>query len=55
MEKQLLRRAYDRLVEQMNLDSGRFAEMIGQSPAMRRVFETIDKVAPDRCNRAAAR
>jgi DNA-binding NtrC family response regulator len=46
MEKQLLRRAYDRLVEQMNLDSGRFAEMIGQSPAMRRVFETIDKVAP---------
>jgi DNA-binding NtrC family response regulator len=46
MEKQLLRRAYDRLVEQVNLDSGRFAEMIGQSPAMRRVFETIDKVAP---------
>jgi DNA-binding NtrC family response regulator len=46
MEKQLLRRAYDRLVEQVNLDSGRFADMIGQSPAMRRVFETIDKVAP---------
>ncbi len=46
MEKQLLRRAYNRLIEQVNLDSGRFAEMIGQSGAMRRVFETIDKVAP---------
>jgi transcriptional regulator with GAF, ATPase, and Fis domain len=46
MEKQLLRRAYDRLVEQVNLDSGRFADMIGRSGAMRRVFETIDKVAP---------
>jgi DNA-binding NtrC family response regulator len=46
MEKQLLRRAYDRLVEQLNLDSGRFAEMIGQSRAMRRVFEIIEKVAP---------
>jgi DNA-binding NtrC family response regulator len=46
MEKQLLRRAYDRLVEQVNLDSGRFAEMIGQSHAMRRVFEIIDRVAP---------
>jgi DNA-binding NtrC family response regulator len=46
MEKQLLRRAYDRLIEQVNRDSGRFAEMIGQSRAMRRVFETIDKVAP---------
>jgi DNA-binding NtrC family response regulator len=46
MEKQLLRRAYDRLVEQVNLDSGRFAEMIGQSRAMRRVFEIIEKVAP---------
>ena len=45
MEKQLLRRAYDRLVEQVNLDSGRFAEMIGQSHAMRRVFEIIDRVA----------
>jgi DNA-binding NtrC family response regulator len=46
MEKQLLRRAYDRLLEQVNLDSGRFAEMIGQSHAMRRVFEIIDRVAP---------
>jgi DNA-binding NtrC family response regulator len=46
MEKQLLRRAYDRLVEQVNLESGRFAGMIGQSRAMMRVFETIEKVAP---------
>ncbi|HEY2524307.1 MAG TPA: sigma-54 dependent transcriptional regulator, partial [Candidatus Binataceae bacterium] len=46
MEKQLLRRAYNRLVEQVNLESGRFAGMIGQSPAMTRVFETIEKVAP---------
>jgi DNA-binding NtrC family response regulator len=46
MEKQLLRRAYNRLVEQVNLESGRFAGMIGLSRAMMRVFETIDKVAP---------
>jgi DNA-binding NtrC family response regulator len=46
MEKQLLRRAYNRLVEQVNLESGRFAGMIAQSRAMMRVFETIDKVAP---------
>ncbi len=46
MEKQLLRRAYNRLVEQVNLESGRFAGMIGRSRAMMRVFETIDKVAP---------
>ncbi len=46
MEKQLLRRAYNQLVEQVNLDSGRFAGMIGGSRAMMRVFETIDKVAP---------
>jgi DNA-binding NtrC family response regulator len=46
MEKQLLRRAYNRLVEQVNLESGRFAGMIGQSRAMARVFETIEKVAP---------
>ena len=46
MEKQLLRRAYNQLVEQVNLDSGRFAGMIGGSRAMLRVFETIDKVAP---------
>jgi DNA-binding NtrC family response regulator len=45
MEKQLLRRAYNQLVEQVNLDSGRFAGMIGGSRAMMRVFETIDKVA----------
>jgi DNA-binding NtrC family response regulator len=45
MEKQLLRRAYNRLLEQMNLESGRFAGMIGQSRAMVRVFETIEKVA----------
>jgi DNA-binding NtrC family response regulator len=46
MEKQLLRRAYNQLVEQVNLESGRFADMIGRSRAMIRVFETIDKVAP---------
>jgi DNA-binding NtrC family response regulator len=46
MEKQLLRRAYNRLVEQVNLESGRFAGMIGRSRAMMRVFETIEKVAP---------
>jgi DNA-binding NtrC family response regulator len=45
MEKQLLRRAYNRLLEQMNLENGRFAGMIGQSRAMTRVFETIEKVA----------
>src|SRR3984885_3932149 len=45
MEKQLLRRAFNQLVEQVNLDSGRFAGMIGGSRAMMRVFETIDKVA----------
>jgi two-component system, NtrC family, nitrogen regulation response regulator GlnG len=46
MEKQLLRRAYNQLVEQVNLDSGRFAGMIAKSLAMMRVFETIEKVAP---------
>jgi DNA-binding NtrC family response regulator len=46
MENQLLRRAYKRLVEQVNLESGRLAGMIGQSRAMMRVFETIEKVAP---------
>jgi DNA-binding NtrC family response regulator len=46
IEKQLLRRAYNQLVEQVNLDSGRFAGMIGGSRAMMRVFETIEKVAP---------
>ncbi len=46
IEKQLLRRAYNQLVEQVNLDSGRFAGMIGGSRAMVRVFETIEKVAP---------
>src|SRR5271167_5003338 len=46
IEKQLLRRAYNQLVEQVNLDSGRFAGMIGRSRAMMRVIETIEKVAP---------
>jgi DNA-binding NtrC family response regulator len=46
MEKQILRRAYNRLVEQVNLESGRFAGMIGPSRAMMRVFETIEKAAP---------
>jgi len=46
MEKQLLRRAYNQLIEQINLESGRFAGMIGKSRAMMRLFETIEKVAP---------
>ncbi|HLH78532.1 MAG TPA: sigma-54 dependent transcriptional regulator [Candidatus Binataceae bacterium] len=46
MRRQLLRRDYNRLREQMELERGRFAGMIGQSAAMIRIFETIDKVAP---------
>ncbi len=46
MEKQLLRRAYNQLVERVNLESGRFAGMIASSRAMMRVFQTIEKVAP---------
>jgi DNA-binding NtrC family response regulator len=46
MRRQLLRRDYNRLREQVELEQGRFAGMIGRSAAMARVFETIDKVAP---------
>src|SRR5579885_981965 len=46
MAKQLLRRAYNQLVERVNLESGRFAGMIASSRAMMRVFQTIEKVAP---------
>jgi len=45
MEKQLLRRANEQLREQAARDIGRFAEMVGHSRAMMRVFETIEKVA----------
>jgi DNA-binding NtrC family response regulator len=46
MEKQLLKRVYRLALEQADRETGRFAEMIGRSRAMMRVFETIEKVAP---------
>ena len=46
MEKQLLQLAHNQLVEQVNAArAGALPDMIGQSRAMMRVFETIDKVA----------
>jgi len=44
METVLLRRDHRRLLEQVQGVFG-FERIVGQSPAMRRVFETIDKVA----------
>jgi len=44
METVLLRRDHRRLLEQVQGAFG-FEQIVGQSPAMRRVFETIDKVA----------
>src|SRR5215469_14333494 len=44
METVLLRRDHRRLLEQVQGTFG-FEQIVGQSPAMRRVFETIDKVA----------
>jgi DNA-binding NtrC family response regulator len=44
METVLLRRDHRRLLEQVQGVFG-FEQIIGQSPAMRRLFETIDKVA----------
>src|SRR5512135_1534955 len=44
METALLRRDHRRLLEQVQSDFG-FDQIIGRSPAMRRIFETIDKVA----------
>ena len=44
METVLLRRDHRRLLEQVQGDFG-FEQIVGRSPAMRRVFETIDKVA----------
>ncbi len=44
METALLRRDHRRLLEQVQGVFG-FEQIVGQSPAMRRVFETIDKVA----------
>ncbi len=46
METQLLRRAHDQLLERVRLETGTFENMIGRSPAMMRVYETIEKVAP---------
>jgi DNA-binding NtrC family response regulator len=46
METQLLRRAHNRLLEQVRLETGVFENMIGRSRAMMTVFEAIDKVAP---------
>ncbi len=44
METALLRRDHRRLLEQVQGAYG-FEQIIGASPAMQRVFETIDKVA----------
>ena len=44
METALLRRDHRRLLQQVQDDCGR-GQIIGRSPAMRRVFETIDKIA----------
>ncbi len=44
METVLLRRDHRRLLEQVQGAFG-FEQIVGQSPAMHRVFETIDKVA----------
>jgi DNA-binding NtrC family response regulator len=44
METALLRRDHRRLLEQVQSDFG-FGQIIGRSPAMRRIFETIDKIA----------
>jgi DNA-binding NtrC family response regulator len=46
METQLLRRAHNRLLEQVRLETGAFENMIGRSRAMLSVFEAIEKVAP---------
>ncbi|HKV56558.1 MAG TPA: sigma-54 dependent transcriptional regulator [Candidatus Binataceae bacterium] len=46
METQLLRRAHNRLLEQVRLETGTFEHMIGRSRAMMSVFEAIEKVAP---------
>ena len=46
METQLLRRAHDQLLDRVRLETGSFENMIGRSPAMVRVYETIEKVAP---------
>src|SRR5713101_6393148 len=44
METVLLRRDHRRLLEQVQGAFG-FEQIIGRSPAMRRLFETIDKIA----------
>src|SRR5437867_1451526 len=44
METALLRRDHRRLLQQVQGAYG-FEQIVGQSPAMRRLFETIDKVA----------
>jgi len=45
METQLLKRAHQQLSEQAAREAGRFADMVGGSLAMVRVYETIEKVA----------
>ena len=44
MDTVLLRREHRRLLEQVERAFG-FEQIVGQSPAMRRLFETIDKIA----------
>ena len=44
METALLRRDHRRLLQQVQSDFG-FDQIIGRSPAMHRIFETIDKIA----------
>ena len=44
MDTVLLRRDHRRLLEQVERAFG-FEQIVGQSPAMRRLFETIDKIA----------
>jgi len=44
MDTALLRRDHRRLLEQVQGDFG-FGQIVGRSPAMRRLFETVDKIA----------
>jgi len=44
METALLRRDHRRLLAQVQSDFG-FDQIIGRSPAMRRIFETVDRIA----------
>lgn len=44
MDTALLRRDHRRLLEQVQGDFG-FGQIVGRTPAMRRLFETVDKIA----------